>query len=137
MSRILRCAARSEAVGAALDMGSRTAGEREKRNLGPRTGGAASRCSQRAARFCSAVLAEWDNRVGRSPASLRDQHQQEELTRLRRQLRGSRQERQRLQQQVDAAATVIATLLAENVALREQLAKHSGVVVPLPLARRE
>jgi hypothetical protein len=85
----------------------------------------------------TAVLAEWDNRVGRSPTSLRDQHQHEEITRLRRQLRGNRQERQRLQQQVDAAATVIATLLAENAALREQLAKRSGVVVPLPLARRE
>ncbi|GAA3842042.1 hypothetical protein GCM10022403_087620 [Streptomyces coacervatus] len=32
---------------------------------------------------------------------------------------------------------VIATLLAENAALREQLARRSGVVVPLPLARRE
>ncbi|MFD9514279.1 hypothetical protein [Streptomyces mirabilis] len=85
----------------------------------------------------TAVLAERDNRVGRSPASLRDQHQQEEITRLRRQLRGNRQQHQRLQQQVDAAATVIATLLAENAALGEQLTKRSGVVVPLPLARRE
>ncbi|MFD5234631.1 hypothetical protein ACFWJ5_40285 [Streptomyces qaidamensis] len=83
------------------------------------------------------VLAEWDNRVGRSPASLRDQYQREEITRLRRQLRGNQQERQRLQQQVDAAATVIATLLAENAVLRGQLAKRSGVVVPLPLACRE
>ncbi|WP_434098457.1 hypothetical protein, partial [Streptomyces mirabilis] len=85
----------------------------------------------------TAVLAERDNRVGRSPVSLRDQHQQEEITRLRRQLRGNRQQHQRLQQQVDAAATVIATLLAENAALGEQLTKRSGVVVPLPLARRE
>ncbi|MFJ9005423.1 hypothetical protein [Streptomyces canus] len=85
----------------------------------------------------TAVLTEWDNRIGRSPASLRDQLQLEEITRLKRHLRGNRQERQRLQQQVDAAATVIATLLAETAALREQLAKRSGVVVPLPLARQE
>ncbi|SFH15386.1 hypothetical protein [Streptomyces mirabilis] len=84
----------------------------------------------------TAVLAEWDNRLGRSPAGLHDQHQQEEITRLRRQLRGIRQERQRLQQQVDAAAIVIATLLAENAALREQPTNRSDVVVPLPLARR-
>ncbi|MDT9692766.1 hypothetical protein Q5762_31475 [Streptomyces sp. P9(2023)] len=76
------------------------------------------------------VLAEWDSRVGRSPASLRDQKLSEEITLLRRQLKDSRRKRQRLQQQVDAAATVIAVLLAENSALREQLIKRAAVVVP-------
>ena len=33
--------------------------------------------------------------------------------------------------QVDAAATVIAVLLAENTALREQATKQSAVVIPL------
>ncbi|MFJ8786924.1 hypothetical protein [Streptomyces sp. NPDC102476] len=111
----------------------RTDGKLTKNNLWREAGVSRATMMNRA----TAVLAEWDNRANRSPASLRDQHQQEEITRLRRQLRGNRQERQRLQQQVDAAATVIATLLAENAALREQLAKRSGVVVPLPLARRE
>lgn len=110
----------------------RTDGKLTKNNLWREA--AVSRATMNRA---TAVLAEWDNRVGRSTASRRDQLQQEEITRLRRQLRGNRQERQRLQRQVDAAATVIATLLAENAALREQLAKRSGVVVPLPLARRE
>jgi len=110
----------------------RTDGKLAKNNLWREAG--VSRATMNRA---TAVLAEWHNRVGRSPASVRDQHQQEEVTRLRRQLRSNRQERQRLQQQVDAAATVIDTLLAEYAALREQLAKRSGVVVPLPLARRE
>jgi chromosome segregation ATPase len=111
---------------------SRTDGKLTKNNLWREAG--ISRATMNRA---TAVLAEWDNRVSRSPASLRDQHQQEEINRLRRQLKDNRQERQRLRHQVDAAATVIATLLAENVALREQLAKRSGGVVPLPLAHRE
>ncbi|KUL28995.1 hypothetical protein [Streptomyces regalis] len=110
----------------------RTDGKLTKNNLWREAG--VSRATMNRA---TVLLAEWDNRVGRSPASLHDQHQQEEITRLRRQLRGIRQERQRLQQQVDAAATVIATLHAENAALREQLTNCSDVVVPLPLARRE
>ncbi|MFF1570734.1 hypothetical protein ACFVY1_46700 [Streptomyces sp. NPDC058293] len=40
-------------------------------------------------------------------------------------------ERQRLRGEVDAAATVIAALLAENKALREQALARSAVVVPL------
>ncbi|WP_430378153.1 hypothetical protein [Streptomyces sp. B1-3] len=77
------------------------------------------------------VLSEWDARIGTSPASLRDQKQGEEITLLRRQLKQSRQEHQQLQDQVDAAATVITVLLAENAALREQAAKRSAVIVPL------
>ncbi|MFI5820378.1 hypothetical protein ACIA8I_14835 [Streptomyces rishiriensis] len=43
--------------------------------------------------------------------------------------RDNRHERQRLQDEVDAAATVIAALLAENTALREQIAQRSAVVI--------
>ncbi|OAH13500.1 hypothetical protein [Streptomyces jeddahensis] len=105
----------------------RTDGKLTKNNLWREAG--VSRATMNRA---SNVLAEWDNRVGQSPASVRDQRQSDEITRLRRQLKDQRRERQRLQQQVDAAATVIATLLAENAALREQLVKRSAVVIPLP-----
>ncbi|WP_405700799.1 hypothetical protein [Streptomyces sp. NBC_00069] len=47
-----------------------------------------------------------------------------------------RQECRKLQDQVDAAATVIAALLAENAAFREQLAKRSAAVIPLDRAPR-
>lgn len=83
------------------------------------------------------VLAEWDSRVGQSPASERDQKQSEQITLLRRQLKDNRQDRQRLRDQVDAAATVIAVLLAENSALRDQLTKRSAVIVPFPQALHE
>jgi hypothetical protein len=77
------------------------------------------------------VLADWDAQIGKSPASLHDQTQAEEITVLRRQLKQNRQERKQLQDQVDASATVIAVLLAENAALREQATNRSAVVVPL------
>ncbi|MGW2425671.1 hypothetical protein ACWC0C_41615 [Streptomyces sp. NPDC001709] len=76
------------------------------------------------------VLADWDDHIGQSPASLHDQRQTQEIADLRRQL-NNRQERQQLQDQVDAAATVIAVLLAENTALREQATKQSAVIIPL------
>lgn len=76
------------------------------------------------------VLADWDDRIGHSPASLHDQRQTQEMTDLRCQLKNNRQERQRLLDQVDAAATVIAVLLAENTALREQATKQLAVVIP-------
>ncbi|WP_050507604.1 MULTISPECIES: hypothetical protein [Streptomyces] len=69
--------------------------------------------------------------IGQSPASRRDQQQTEQIALLRRQLGNSRQERRRLQEQVDAAATVISLLLAENTALREQTVQRSAVIVPL------
>ncbi|MGW3624728.1 hypothetical protein [Streptomyces sp. NPDC000880] len=56
------------------------------------------------------------------------------LPEARRKLRTSRQECRQLQDQVDAAATVITALLAENAVLREQLAKRSAVVIPLDRA---
>ncbi|MET9881462.1 hypothetical protein ABZZ36_43905 [Actinacidiphila glaucinigra] len=79
----------------------------------------------------TAVLAEWDARISKSPVSLHDQKQAETITLLRRQLEQNRRERQQLQDRVDASATVIAVLLAENAALRERAAKRSAVVVPI------
>ncbi|MFE7522733.1 hypothetical protein [Streptomyces halstedii] len=104
----------------------RTDGKLTKNNLW-REAGVSRATMNRAA----AVLVEWDRRVGQSPASQRDQRQTEAIALLRDRLKNNREERQRLQDQVDAAATVIATLLAENTALREQITSRSAVVVPL------
>ncbi|MGQ4379746.1 hypothetical protein ACN6K9_002921 [Streptomyces sp. SAS_267] len=79
----------------------------------------------------TAVLTDWNNRVNQSTASKHDQAQVAEITRLRSQLRNNRRERQRLQDEVDAAATVVAALAAENAALREQAAHRAPVVIPL------
>ncbi|MFE5091588.1 hypothetical protein ACFRCI_14550 [Streptomyces sp. NPDC056638] len=79
----------------------------------------------------ASVLTEWDSRVAQSPAQARQDQHQEELVEARRKLRESRQETRRLQDQLDAAATVIATLLAETAALREQQANRAATVIPL------
>ncbi|MDC2958211.1 hypothetical protein PO587_27595 [Streptomyces gilvifuscus] len=105
----------------------RTDGALTKQNLWREAG--VSRATMNRA---TAVLAAWDAQVAQSPADERDRRHAEELARLRRQLKDNRQERQRLQDEVDAASTVITALLAENAALREQVARHSAVVVPLP-----
>ncbi len=107
----------------------RTDGKLTKQNLWREAG--VSRATMNRA---TAVLVDWDTHVNHSPASKHDQAQTAEIARLRRQLRDNRHERQRLQDEVDAAATVIAALLAENTALREQIAKHSAVVLPLDRA---
>ncbi|MFE3181871.1 hypothetical protein ACFXKR_13525 [Streptomyces violascens] len=83
------------------------------------------------------LLAEWDTRVGTSPAGLREQQRDAELAELRSKLRKSRQECRSLQDHVDAAATVIMTLLAENASLRERTTNRSAAVVPLPLNRAQ
>jgi hypothetical protein len=104
----------------------RTDGKLTKQNLWREAG--VSRATMYRA---TAVLADWDNRVGRSTVRKHDQKLTEEITRFRRRLKENRLERQRLQDEVDAAATVIAALLAENAALREQAANRSAVVIPL------
>ncbi|MCX4391461.1 hypothetical protein OG887_00590 [Streptomyces sp. NBC_00053] len=104
----------------------RTDGKLTKQNLWREAG--VSRATMNRA---TAVLVDWDNHVSQSSASKHDQAQAAQIARLRRQLRDNRHERQRLQDEVDAAATVIAALLAENAALRDQLAKRSAVVIPL------
>lgn len=104
----------------------RTDGKLTKNNLWREAG--VSRATMNRA---TDVLADWDDHIGQSPASLHDQRQTQEIADLRRQLKNNRQERQQLQDQVDAAATVIAALLAENTALREQATKQSAVIIPL------
>lgn len=83
------------------------------------------------------VLAEWDERVRTSPAGLREQQRDAELAELRNKLRRSRDQCRQLQDQVDAAATVIMTLLSENAALREHATQRSAAVAPLPLSRAQ
>ncbi|MGW7426062.1 hypothetical protein ACWGJB_39595 [Streptomyces sp. NPDC054813] len=82
----------------------------------------------------TAVPVDWDNHVSQSSASKPEQAQAAKIARLRRQLRDNRHELQRLQDEVDAAATVIGALLAENTALREQITQRSAAVLPLDRA---
>ncbi|MFF8315559.1 hypothetical protein ACF06V_00145 [Streptomyces bobili] len=107
----------------------RTDGKLTKQNLWREAG--VSRATMNRA---TTVLVDWDTHVSQSSASKHDQAQAAEIARLRCQLRDNRHERQRLQDEVDAAATVIAALLAENTALREQFAQRSAVVIPLDRA---
>lgn len=104
----------------------RTDGKLTKQNLWREAG--VSRATMNRA---TAVLADWDSRVSESTARKHDQMLTEEVTRLRRRLKDNHLERQRLQGEVDAAATVIAALLAENAALRERAANRTAVVIPL------
>ncbi|MYV94244.1 hypothetical protein [Streptomyces sp. SID1034] len=104
----------------------RTDGKLTKNNLWREAG--VSRATMNRA---TNVLVDWDNRIGRSPARAQDRKQAETITALRQHLRKARTDRDRLQDQVDAAATVIAALYAENAALREQISSQSAIVVPL------
>ncbi|MFB4420689.1 hypothetical protein C5F59_006295 [Streptomyces sp. QL37] len=108
----------------------RTDGKLTKQNLWREAG--VSRATMNRA---TAVLADWDDRVSQSAASKHHQAHAAEIARLRRQLRDSRHERQRLQDEVDAAATVIAALFAENSALREQGLSSPAIVVPFSRSR--
>ncbi|MER6384812.1 hypothetical protein [Streptomyces sp. NPDC001250] len=81
------------------------------------------------------VLAEPDSRVGTSPAGLREHQRDAALAELHSKLRKSRDQCRQLQDQVDAAATVIMTFLSENAPIREHADNRSAAVVPLPLGR--
>ncbi|CAL9278964.1 hypothetical protein [Streptomyces sp. SudanB182_2057] len=104
----------------------RTDGKLSKNNLWREAG--VSRATMNRA---TAVLAEWDARTAASPAGLAQRRRDEKITDLRRRLHKGAEERRKLQGQVDAAATVIATLLTENAVLREQIAARSSVIVPI------
>ncbi|MBT1188993.1 hypothetical protein HET69_34670 [Streptomyces sp. CJ_13] len=104
----------------------RTDGKLTKNNLSCEAG--VSRATMNRA---TGVLAEWNDRVKAGPAAALGRQHQVELAGLRAKLRRHQDERRRLQEQVDAAATVIATLLAENAALRDQAARRSAVIVPI------
>ncbi|GLH98846.1 hypothetical protein [Phytohabitans aurantiacus] len=77
------------------------------------------------------VLAEWDARVSESPAGVAARQRDEEFEQLRSRLRTSQRERRKLQDQIDAAATVIAALHSENATLRRQAANSTARIVPL------
>lgn len=81
----------------------------------------------------TSLLAEWDRRTAQNPATAAQEKARSQLAQARAALRESQIARRRLQDQVDAAATVIATLLSENAALREQVSRSAVVV---PFARR-
>ncbi|MFI0242888.1 hypothetical protein [Streptomyces sp. NPDC016845] len=103
----------------------RTDGQLTKNNLHSEAG--VSRATlHRAPR----ILAAWDSRLADSPAAARERTRHRELAVLRGELTKSRARRRLLQDQVDAAATVIAALAAENAALRAQHARSSAVIVP-------
>jgi hypothetical protein len=82
------------------------------------------------------ILAEWDQRQAAAGAPGQPQKRQSpEVQRLRQRLRKSSRRCHQLQQQVDAAAIVIAALYADNTALREQLAARTAPVRNLDLFR--
>ncbi|MFI5895673.1 hypothetical protein ACIA5D_36815 [Actinoplanes sp. NPDC051513] len=77
------------------------------------------------------ILAEWDARIGDSPAGAAARQRDDEIENLRSSLRAARHEGRQLQDQLDAAATVITALTTENAALRRQAANSSARIVPL------
>ena len=77
------------------------------------------------------ILAEWDTRVYDSPAGATARERDDEIEGLRSQLRAARLESRQRQELLDAAATVIAALAAENAALRRQAADFPARLVPL------
>lgn len=80
------------------------------------------------------ILAEWDAQVSRRPAAAMARRRDGELDRLRRDLMASRARCRELQDRLDAAATVIGSLAAENAALRRQAA-NSATRLVIPLLR--
>lgn len=77
------------------------------------------------------ILAEWDNRINDSPVGAAARQRDDEIEDLRCSLRTARLESRQLQDRLDAAATVIAALAAENAALRHAAARAIGRIVPL------
>ncbi len=75
------------------------------------------------------ILAEWDARLAATGARTPGESRRDEkLAKLREQLKAVTKDRNRLRDQVNAAATVIAALHADNVALRQQLDRQGTVV---------
>lgn len=75
------------------------------------------------------ILTEWDARLAatgaRTPGEAR---RDEQLASLRKKLKTVTKDRDRLRDQVNAAATVIAALHADNIALRQQLDRDGAIV---------
>lgn len=84
----------------------------------------------------TAILAEWDSRIAARAADNPEPAKQDEgIRRLRDELEKTKELAGRLQQQLDAAATVIGALHADNTALRERLAARDASVISLDRAR--
>ncbi|MGW3892117.1 hypothetical protein ACWD69_25795 [Micromonospora chokoriensis] len=78
------------------------------------------------------ILAAWDAQVDGSPAGTAARRREDDFGRIDRDLRASRARCYELQEQVDAAATVIAPLAAKNDALRRQATETaSRTIAPL------
>lgn len=78
------------------------------------------------------ILAAWDAQVGGGPAGTAARRRDHDLGRIEWDLKASRARCYELQEQVDAAATVIAALAAENDALRRQATETaSRTITPL------
>lgn len=103
----------------------RTDGALTKNNLFKEAG--VSRATMNRARE---VLDEWDRRVAGQSSTLEQDRLRRQLAQARADLARSRRANRSLQDSLDAAATVIALLAAENAALRDRAG--GGVVKPLP-----
>jgi hypothetical protein len=104
----------------------RTNGQLTKANLGREAG-----LSHATVHRAKAILAEWDKAVAAcGETTVQQLHHDKEVADLRSLLAIKTQGYRELRRQLEAAATVIATLHHENNALRQQLSR-SGTVVPL------
>lgn len=104
----------------------RTDGQLTKANLGREAG-----ISHATLHRAKTILAEWDTGVATREPSQSEQQvhtHQEETTELRARLATKTTEHAELRRRLDAAATVIATLHHENIALRTQLNRQGTVV---------
>lgn len=81
------------------------------------------------------VLAEWDARMAARGPDKSAAATDEEVAKLRADLSQARRANQDLQQRLEAAATVIGALHADNVQLRSRIPARGAPVVSLPLAR--
>ncbi|PZT75365.1 hypothetical protein DNK56_09205 [Streptomyces sp. AC1-42W] len=84
----------------------------------------------------STVMDEWDaylDQHGRR--TIGESRRDAEIAELERKLKAKTQECTRLQQQLDAAATVIGALHHDNEAMREHIASRSGSVVSITSGR--
>jgi hypothetical protein len=108
-----------------------TDGRLTKNNLYKEAG--VSRASMNRA---TAILTEWDSRMAaRTVDNPPSTKQDEEIRILRNELKKTKDLADRLQQQLDAAATVIGALHADNTALRERMTHHSAPVFSMDRAR--
>lgn len=84
----------------------------------------------------TSILGAWDEQIAvmgaRTPGEAR---RDTEVAKLRADLKAARDDNKQLRERIDAAATVIATLYADNTALRDRLAHH-GIVASLEDRRK-